>query len=230
MSSSRFFDLATSAALIASILSAVPNYSQTTNFSPDIQKKNIIEIFPRDTPKQAQKNITTEIQASWLTQQYTWTVDHQKIVRQKIQDILALYGQEKGMEIIREHMLIEINTARAKISSPAMTIDTTLTRMAQQHAQDMANNDYLDHTDSQWRHVWDRAKEVGYQYALISENIANDETIQGVISGFVQSKMGGHERILSPEYTAIGFGVETYHDTNARSQIYFVLDFASPLK
>jgi len=107
------------------------------------------------------------------------------------------------MEIVRQHFLEEINTARTKINSPAMKIDIVLNQIAQEHAQDMADNNYFDHEDSQGRHVWDRANEAGYEYSAISENIANDKTIEGVISGFVHSKMGGHERILSSEFKNI---------------------------
>ena len=53
------------------------------------------------------------------------------------------------MEIIREHFLIELNTARSKIKSPAMKIDTTLNKIAYEHAQDMKDYEYFDHTDSQ---------------------------------------------------------------------------------
>jgi uncharacterized protein YkwD len=52
------------------------------------------------------------------------------------------------MEIIREHFLIELNIARSKFKSPPMKIDTTLNKIAHEHAQDMKDNDYFDHTDS----------------------------------------------------------------------------------
>lgn len=228
-SSSRFVDLATRAAIIASIFSSSPNYSQIIKNSPDLQKKNTIELVDKNPDRQQQKNSASHSGMLELVQK-GGNIEHQKIIKKKISDILSGYGQEQWMEIIRKHLLIEINTARAKVQAPAMKLDTTLTRMAQGHAQDMKKNNYFDHTDSQWRHIWDRAKDAGYQYSVISENIANDNTIEGVISGFVQSKMGGHERILSREYEYIGFWVEEYYDGNKKWYAYFVLDFASPLK
>jgi uncharacterized protein YkwD len=94
----------------------------------------------------------------------------------------------------------------------------------------MKDNDYFDHTDSKWRHVWDRAKDAGYEFSTISENIANGENIEDVISGFVHSKIGWHEIVLSREYSHIGIGIVLYQDNQKKTHTYFVLDFATPLQ
>lgn len=172
---------------------------------------------------QNQKNNIQKELVQWLNQNNS---EHNTIINMKIENIFKIYGQKKWLEIIRKHMLIEINKLRSKSESSDMEIDKILNKIAQEHAQDMVENDYLDHVDSQWRHIWDRAKDNEYKYYSISENIANDDNIREVISGFVNSKIWWHEEILSNEYENIWFGIAIDAGGNA----YFVLNFAKPFK
>ena len=208
----------TAAALLATIFVVYPTFGQSTVNTNDLKKKNTLGLLEKKQTTVA--NVTHKTTSNVLVEKNGNTY-HKKIINSTIQNILREYGQVKWMEIIKKHLLIEINNARAKKWSPAMKFDTALTTIAQEHAQDMKDNNYLDHEDSHGKHVWDRAKSVGYTYSDISENIANGETIESVVSWFIHSKKGGHEIILSDKYTQIGFGI---------AWTYFVFDFASPLK
>jgi len=40
---------------------------------------------------------------------------HEEIVEMSFDDIISLYGLENGLDIIKEHMIVEINKARATL-------------------------------------------------------------------------------------------------------------------
>jgi hypothetical protein len=79
-SSSARMGLATSAAIIASIFSVQPGYTQTQKKLLDSDKKNTPELVEKNTVQNRESNDSTE---------------HQKIIKTNIQDILSTYGKEK---------------------------------------------------------------------------------------------------------------------------------------
>jgi len=90
-SSSKLITLGTAAMIAAGVFSTNLNYSQQplNDTLKDFQKKNRIEFVEKQD-----------------------SLEHEKIMQMKIDTIFTEYGKEKGMEIIREHMLIEINHQR----------------------------------------------------------------------------------------------------------------------
>lgn len=92
-SSSRFVDLATKAALIASMLSSSPNYGQIIKSSPDLHKKNTKELI------QKQSNLPHQQKDKSIPNPKEWPQEiglqyHQNIITKNIQDIFHEYGQE----------------------------------------------------------------------------------------------------------------------------------------
>lgn len=65
-----------------------------------------------------------------------------------------------------------INRERANAGCPALTIDVTLTQVAQNHSQDMAVKDYFDHTGADGRSPFQRMTDAGYRFKMAAENIA----------------------------------------------------------
>jgi uncharacterized protein YkwD len=65
-----------------------------------------------------------------------------------------------------------VNQERLNVGCTTLAIHDTLMRVAQAHAQDMADNDIFDHTGSDGRSSFQRILDAGYSYRLAAENIA----------------------------------------------------------
>src|SRR5262249_17896287 len=59
-----------------------------------------------------------------------------------------------------------------KANCTALAPNDVLARVAQAHAQDMADNDFFDHTGSDGRSTFQRLRDAGYNYRLAAENLA----------------------------------------------------------
>ncbi|HAI68592.1 MAG TPA: hypothetical protein DCM38_04040 [Gammaproteobacteria bacterium] len=98
------------------------------------------------------------------------------------------------------------NLERQKAGISALTLSSKLGQAAQNHAEDMATNNYFSHDGLNGSQPWDRAKAAGYSYSYVGENIyAGLSTPTAVIEGWMNSQ-GHRENILNPNYTEIGFG------------------------
>ncbi len=88
--------------------------------------------------------------------------------------------------------------------APALQWDDQLTNAANRHANDMATNDFFDHTGSDGSNSAERISESGYNWQSVGENIAfgyND--IQAVVDAWITSE--GHCRnIMNHNFTEMG--------------------------
>lgn len=69
-----------------------------------------------------------------------------------------------------------MNAARANAGCGPLVISDTLTTIAQQHAQDMASNDFFSHVNLQGLDAGDRADQAGYPWLKIAENIGGGQS------------------------------------------------------
>lgn len=98
------------------------------------------------------------------------------------------------------------NVERQNNGCGPVTANDRLTAAALGHSQDMADNDYFDHTSQDGRTPWDRAEAAGYHNA-IGENIAMGyTTAESVIDGWMNSE-GHRANILNCDAAEIGIGV-----------------------
>jgi hypothetical protein len=98
------------------------------------------------------------------------------------------------------------NLERQKAGVPALRLSNKLNQAAQNHADDMAKNNYFSHTGLNGSKPSDRAKAAGYNYSYIGENIAaGHSTPADTIQQWMNSQ-GHRENILNSNYTEIGFG------------------------
>lgn len=88
-----------------------------------------------------------------------------------------------------------------------LTEEGHLDAAAQGHSEDMAANNYFDHTDLSGGAPWDRTKAAGYASGWIGENIAAGYgTPLLVMTGWMKSQ--GHcANVLTSHYVDIGIGV-----------------------
>lgn len=104
-----------------------------------------------------------------------------------------------------------VNEERAAAGLPPYAWDPYLALAAHRHAEDMAVNDYFDHTSLDGRSFADRAREAGYDASPRGENIAwGYPTPEAVMDGWMDSD-GHRANILSAGSNEIGVGLYENH-------------------
>lgn len=142
---------------------------------------------------------------------YWKEVSSEDIVSMDFKDILKIYGKEKWMEIIRENFLIEINNKRTALGNKPLKLHIVIDKLAQEQAQDMADNNYFSHTDQNGKSASDRMIEDGkYNYKIYASNISfNISTIVEVVQSYINSdkRDTGHYDVISiKEYEDLWVG------------------------
>ncbi len=100
------------------------------------------------------------------------------------------------------------NAFRAQFGLAPLVLNEKLTEAAQDHAEDMGENDFFDHTAPDGSKPWDRVDETGYTWTTVGENIAAGyQTPESVVQGWIDSP-GHRDNMLRESYTEIGIG---YH-------------------
>jgi uncharacterized protein YkwD len=98
------------------------------------------------------------------------------------------------------------NAERADAGCDELATDERLRDSARGHSEDMAVNDYFDHTSEDGRSPFDRMADAGYPDPA-AENIAfGYQTPADVMEGWMDSD-GHRDNILECSYEAIGVGL-----------------------
>jgi uncharacterized protein YkwD len=106
-----------------------------------------------------------------------------------------------------QEVIALVNVERAAAGCPAIAFAPELAAIAQEHALDMANNDFFGHTGSDGSTVGVRADRAGYQWTSIAENIsAGYPTAGEAVAGWMASSKH-RDNILdcSTRETGVGF-------------------------
>ena len=134
---------------------------------------------------------------------------------------LGLMGEEAALpetkEVLQSEMLQRINEVRkegctcgSQIFPPAPPLiwNAKQTEAADRHALDMANNNFYDHTGTDGTTVGVRAKDAGYAWSLIGENIAMSyPTVEETVNAWLKSS--AHCRnIMAPEFLEMGVATQ----------------------
>ena len=92
---------------------------------------------------------------------------------------------------------------------PSLTQDDTLDEIAMKRLEDMFAKQYFEHISPQGIGASDIAKEIGYEYITIGENIAlgNFKDDQILVQAWMDSP-GHRANILNSQYTKIGLAVK----------------------
>ncbi|WP_327308492.1 CAP domain-containing protein [Streptomyces sp. NBC_01298] len=104
-------------------------------------------------------------------------------------------------------VLALVNTERAAVGCPALTVNAKLTKAAQDHSEDMAAHSNMSHTGSDGSDPGQRITRAGYQWSTYAENVAYGyDTAAKVMEGWMNSP--GHKRnILDCGVKEIGIGL-----------------------
>lgn len=126
-----------------------------------------------------------------------------------------------------ELMLRLVNEERKSEGLDELTWCPALARSSQAHSDDMAARDYFEHASPEGGEVWDRAKEQGYNYSFVGENIAvGQRSVKEVMVGWMDSK-GHRENILLESYTHFGYGKAKGMLDGDPGYIYWTQNFGS---
>ncbi|HHW37046.1 MAG TPA: hypothetical protein GXX18_07400 [Bacillales bacterium] len=98
------------------------------------------------------------------------------------------------------------NVERRKSGLPDLQMDTALSKVAHEKANDMQSKHYFSHTSPTYGSPFDMMRDFGITYRSAGENIAQGQTTpEEVVQAWMNSE--GHRRnILSADYTHIGVG------------------------
>ena len=105
-----------------------------------------------------------------------------------------------------QQVLNLVNAERAKHSLSPLTLNSSVSRVAQAKAEDMKNNSYFSHTSPTYGSPFDMLKQFGISYSTAGENIAKGQkTPQAVVNAWMNSE-GHRANILNKNFTQLGVG------------------------
>lgn len=98
------------------------------------------------------------------------------------------------------------NTARTEHDLALLYCDRQLAYVAQQHAQDMCDHNYLSHTSRDGRTMVDRADEANIAYMALGENVAmGQKTPERAHAGWMSSDYH-RANLLNVMFSRLGVG------------------------
>ncbi|MEU8935505.1 CAP domain-containing protein [Streptomyces sp. NPDC048409] len=114
-----------------------------------------------------------------------------------------------------------VNAERGKVGCSALTLNTTLSKVAQAHSEDMARHQTMSHDGSDGSSPGDRITGAGYTWSSYGENVAYGyASADQVMAGWMASP--GHKaNILNCSFKEIGVGL-------AEPGSYWTQDFGTP--
>jgi uncharacterized protein YkwD len=142
-----------------------------------------------------------------------------------------------GLSDFSTHILQRINTLRASGANcgssgqfaPAAAVgwNAQLTQAADGHSQDMAAQNYFDHTSRDGRTFSQRIDATGYVWSTVGENIAAGyPSVDAVMDGWIQS--AGHcANLMNANFTEIGVACVPGTSSTAYNN-YWTMDLARP--
>ena len=100
-----------------------------------------------------------------------------------------------------------INQYRASKGLGKVSLDTTLTKIAKTHSNDLAKHDRISHYGSDGSNPWDRVERSGYRPQLAAENVGTGQlSIKEVMQGWKDSP-GHNKNLLLPDAKHIGIAL-----------------------
>lgn len=125
-----------------------------------------------------------------------------------------------------DHVLELTNAERLKAGLSPLTLNLELSKAAQTHSQNMAIQDFFNHTGLDGSSPSDRARTAGYLSGVAENIAAGQSTPEEVVQAWMESP-GHRENILNPNVQVIGIGYFYLEDDpgNVRYQHYWNQEF-----
>jgi uncharacterized protein YkwD len=111
---------------------------------------------------------------------------------------------------------------------PTLAWNARLASIAAAHSSAMAKESFFDHTDTKGKTVADRAKQIGYRYRVVAENIAaGQDSLSEVFMEWTASK--GHcENMIDGRVTEFGIARVKSNSPADPYGIYWTLVLGTP--
>ena len=122
-----------------------------------------------------------------------------------------------------QQAVVLMNADRRAQGLPDLQVDSKLTNLGEQYAQDMVNRNFFSHTNPEGQTPFDRMKLAGIAYTYAGENIAINQNVSTAETAFMNSP-GHRANILNVSYTNVGIGVAYDKSGN----VYVVQEFIKP--
>ena len=107
---------------------------------------------------------------------------------------------------VASKLLNLVNKARNENGLSSLTLNSSLSNVAQKKAEDMKNNNYFSHTSPTYGSPFDMIKSFGINYKTAGENIAmGQKTAEEVFNAWMNSS-GHRANILNKNFTQMGIG------------------------
>jgi len=129
---------------------------------------------------------------------------------------------------VRALILEKANAVRRKAGVPPLRASSQLDRAAQKHAEDMLARGFFAHESPDGKTVRERAREAGYDWRAIGENIAEGQfTVDEVMDSWMKSP--DHRRnLLDRGFTELGVGLAMGKGKNSERRVLWDQSFGAP--
>lgn len=118
-----------------------------------------------------------------------------------------------------------VNQERTRRGLQPVTLNPTLSKMADDYACEMIEKGFFDHTSPEGLGPGQRAINAGYVFLAIGENLAGGQTSpEWVMQEWMNSKEGHRENILGAQWREIGVAVRL----GGIHGVYWVQEFGNP--
>jgi uncharacterized YkwD family protein len=107
---------------------------------------------------------------------------------------------------VAQQVLDLVNQERSKAGLSALSMNSSLSKMATDKAVDMINNNYFDHQSPTYGSPFDMMKTYGITYNAAGENIAKGQTSASEVMSQWMNSPGHRANILNGNYNQIGIG------------------------
>ncbi|MFE9122126.1 sigma-70 family RNA polymerase sigma factor [Streptomyces sp. NPDC007172] len=114
---------------------------------------------------------------------------------------------DHGTPAAVQQVLDLVNSERAKAGCSALTSNPKLYDAALKHSENMAAQNFFDHTDPSGAGPGDRVTAAGYQWSAVGENIARGQADAAAVMDSWMHSPGHRANILNCGYKEIGIGV-----------------------
>jgi len=105
-----------------------------------------------------------------------------------------------------QEMLGYINSERAKVKLPPLTLNAKLSEGAYLKSKDMAENGYFEHNSPTYGTPFAMMKSLDISYRNAAENIAYHQSVLSAHNAFMNSP-GHRANILNPAFRKLGLGI-----------------------
>ncbi|MDQ0219237.1 CAP domain-containing protein [Peribacillus cavernae] len=138
------------------------------------------------------------------------TVTSIQIISEKLeQNRKGFYTQEsEQLKQGFEYQLFDVtNAARVNHQLPVLSWDNHVKETARKHSDDMADNNYFNHTNQEGQSPFDRMQEDEVVFNVAGENLASGQFSSIFAHEGLMNSLGHRENILKKDYEYLGVGV-----------------------